>query len=88
MHVGRFDVMHQALSVKRRAGEAVFSKLFPDRRMLRGQLAEAPCNVSGVDVGSARNWRRLLLSIMEEQRYAVASRAASTVKLSGRSPRL
>ena len=88
MHVGRFDVMHQALSVKKRAGDAVFLPLFSDRRMLRERLAEASCNVGGVDVGSARNWRRLLLSIMDEQRYALASRAASTVKLSGRSPRI
>jgi len=40
--LGRFDVMHEALSVKERAGEAVFLPHFPDRRMLPGRLAEAP----------------------------------------------
>ena len=39
--LGRFDVMHEALSVKARAGAAVFLPHFPDRRMLRRRLAEA-----------------------------------------------
>ena len=47
--------MHEALSAKKRAGDAVFLPLFSDRRMLRGRLAEAPCNVGEVDVRSARN---------------------------------
>jgi len=54
VHVGRFDVMHKALSVKARAGEAVFRSFSLTDACFADDLAEAPCNVSGVAVGSAQ----------------------------------